>query len=61
MPSVVHFGAGKVGRGFLGHLYARAGWDIVFLDVMPDVVRALDERGSYPIEIGTPSIEVILG
>ena len=47
----VHFGAGNVGRGFLGQLYCQSRWDTVFVDVDQRVVAALNERGGYQIEI----------
>jgi len=48
---VVHFGAGAVGRGFLGQLYSAAGWETVFVDVDRTVIHALSERGWYEIHI----------
>jgi len=45
----VHFGAGNIGRGFIGQLLHEAGYDIAFLDVQEDVVRALKERGRYEV------------
>jgi len=47
----VHFGAGNIGRGFLGQLYSQTGWDTVFVDVDPTIIRALNERGRYEIQI----------
>ncbi|MFO7775684.1 MAG: mannitol-1-phosphate 5-dehydrogenase, partial [Candidatus Hydrogenedentota bacterium] len=50
-PKAVHFGAGSIGRGFLGQLYYESGYHTVFVDVVDTVVRALNERGEYPIRI----------
>ena len=47
----VHFGAGNIGRGFLGQLYSQSGWETVFVDVDTRVVEALNTRGRYDIEI----------
>lgn len=47
MPLLVAFGAGNVGRGFIGDLFASAGWRVVFLDVAPALVDALHTEGSY--------------
>ena len=62
MPTAVHFGAGKIGRGFLGQLYSQSGWDTAFVDVVPEVVEALNRRGRYEIELvddaGTASVPV---
>ncbi|MCY4368850.1 MAG: mannitol-1-phosphate 5-dehydrogenase [bacterium] len=50
----VVFGAGNIGRGLLGWLFARSGWEVVFLDVSPQVVDLLNRNGSYPvIEVGS--------
>ncbi len=51
MNTVVHFGAGNIGRGFLGQLYSQSGWETVFVDVVPEVVEALNRRRGYDIEI----------
>ncbi|WP_165216874.1 mannitol-1-phosphate 5-dehydrogenase [Schaalia sp. ZJ1691] len=47
MPQLVAFGAGNVGRGFIGQIFSDSGWDVTFLDVAPQVVDALHTDGSY--------------
>jgi len=49
MPSLVQFGAGNIGRGFLAERFCRAGWAITFVDVVPTVLAALRSRGSYQV------------
>jgi mannitol-1-phosphate 5-dehydrogenase len=51
---VVQFGAGNVGRGFTGQLFADAGAEVVFVDIVPEVVAALNERGSYLLRFVGP-------
>lgn len=51
MKTAVHFGAGNIGRGFLGQLYSESGLQTVFVDVREDVVRALNLRGKYPLRL----------
>jgi len=51
MNKAVHFGAGNIGRGFLGQLYSQSGWETVFVDVDQRVVEAINRRRSYQIEI----------
>lgn len=51
MKTAVHFGAGKIGRGFLGQLYCQSGWQAIFVDVVDEVVNALNERGGYAIRL----------
>ncbi|MEY4437350.1 MAG: hypothetical protein RL100_814 [Actinomycetota bacterium] len=43
----VHFGAGNIGRGFIGCLLNEAGYDLVFLDVNQEVVDELNSHESY--------------
>ncbi len=50
-PIAGHFGAGNIGRGFLGQLYHESGYHTVFVDVVATVVHALNERGEYSIRI----------
>lgn len=47
----VQFGGGNIGRGFLGQLYWESGYRTTFVDVVPEVVQGLQERGSYPLRI----------
>ena len=47
----VIFGAGNIGRGFLGPLCQQGGLNICFVDVVRDVVDLLNQRGRYPLEI----------
>lgn len=49
MPTLVQFGAGNIGRGFIAERFHAAGWEIVFVDVVPAVLVALTARGSYRV------------
>lgn len=50
----VHFGAGAIGRGFLGELYQRSGYEIVFADVMDPLIKSLQSTPKYTVtEIST--------
>jgi len=50
-PKAVQFGAGKIGRGFIGQLFFESGYETVFVDVDAYLVDELNRRGSYPIRI----------
>lgn len=47
----VLFGAGNIGRGFIGLTLAQAGFDLVFVDINDRVVDALRERQAYDVEL----------
>ena len=57
----VHFGAGNIGRGFLGQLYWESGYETVFVDIDQELVRLLNECGGYTIHIvgsDSPDLQV---
>ena len=47
MSRIVVIGAGMVGRGLIGELFATAGWDVHFLDVAQVVIATLAQDGGY--------------
>jgi mannitol-1-phosphate 5-dehydrogenase len=54
----VHFGAGNIGRGFVGLLLHRAGYQVVFVDVVDALIDALNRTPSYLVkEVGVDSAE----
>ncbi len=54
----VHFGAGNIGRGFVGLILHRAGYEVVFADVVDAVIDALNSTESYLVkEVGLDSTE----
>jgi mannitol-1-phosphate 5-dehydrogenase len=50
-PTAVIFGAGSVGRGFLGQLFSETGYHVVFVDVDGPLIEALSTRGSYTLRL----------
>jgi len=50
MKRAVQFGAGAIGKGFIGLLYFDAGWETVFVEIVPHVIDALRARGGYLVE-----------
>ncbi len=51
MKKVVQFGAGNIGRGFLGQLFSESGYKVVFVEVKEEIVSLLNQRGSYKLKI----------
>lgn len=47
----VMYGAGNIGRGFIGALFSQSGYEVAFVDVAKPVVEALQTRGSYPVRM----------
>lgn len=45
----VHFGAGKIGRGFIAELLHDSGYEIIFGDVVEDLVNLVNKGNKYPI------------
>lgn len=56
-PTIIIFGAGKIGRSFIGQLFGRAAYKIVFVDMDESLVHELNSRGSYPVVIKGPKGE----
>ena len=47
----VHFGAGNIGRGFIGQLLYESGYEICFLDVNQTVIDDINNLGKYRIKL----------
>lgn len=47
----VMYGAGNIGRGFIGMLLSQSGYRVTFIDVAKPLVDALNQRGRYPVRI----------
>lgn len=51
MKQAVIFGAGNIGRGFIGQLFCESGYFVTFVDVDRPLLDALNARGSYTIRL----------
>lgn len=58
---IVIFGAGKIGRSFIGQLFGCNGYNIVFVDVDSDIIALLNHQGNYRVVIkGEKEEEIIV-
>ena len=51
MKTAVMYGAGNIGRGFIGKVFSEAGFHVVFIDVVMPVVDKLNADHSYPVRL----------
>lgn len=58
----VMYGAGNIGRGFIGMLFSASGYEVTFIDVAENLIDALNREKKYPVRIvsneGFEDIEV---
>lgn len=45
----VHFGAGKIGRGFIAELLHDSGYEVIFGDVVEELVDIVNKNHEYPL------------
>ena len=53
MKKAVHFGAGNIGRGFIGLLLSKAGYHVTFVDVAAPLVDDINTLGKYNVATKT--------
>ena len=49
MKKALVFGAGNIGRGFMGQLLSQSGYEVVFLEINGMIVDRLNQERRYPI------------
>ena len=59
----VMYGAGNIGRGFIGPMFAGAGYDVTFIDIDSEIIAELNRRGGYICDIACtpPRIATVRG
>ena len=57
----VHFGAGNIGRGFVGLLLHEGGYEVVFADVNAELIDAIAAADSYTVhEVGDGAKDTVV-
>lgn len=51
MKNAVQFGAGNIGRGFIGALLSKSGYNVVFADINSEVIDKINNDKQYTINI----------
>ena len=53
MKRAVVYGAGKIGRAFVGRKLVDSGYDVCFMDYVQPLVDALNARGGYTVRVAS--------
>ncbi|QCI19079.1 mannitol-1-phosphate 5-dehydrogenase [Buchnera aphidicola] len=57
---VLHFGAGNIGRGFIGKIILYSGFDLIFADINQNIIDALNYYKKYKIKLVGYNYEKII-
>lgn len=57
---LVLFGAGKIGRSFIGQLFSRGGYEVVFIDIYQPVIDEINLRHNYNVVIKVGKEEEVI-
>lgn len=59
MKQAVHFGAGNIGRGFIGALFSQSGYHVTFVDIADQIINQLNEEKQYQVKLATDRQETM--
>ncbi len=64
MAKLIQFGAGNIGRSFIGQIFSGAGFEVVFVDVDEALVAAINRERHYRVVVkhgDRPDSEIYVG
>ncbi|KDN58295.1 mannitol-1-phosphate 5-dehydrogenase [Exiguobacterium sp. AB2] len=56
----VHFGAGNIGRGFIGLLLNQSGYEVTFVDINDTVIEALEAKRYYEVGFAEEGVDNVV-
>ncbi|MBE5737470.1 MAG: mannitol dehydrogenase [Clostridiales bacterium] len=51
MKKFIMYGAGNIGRGFIGQLFSNSGYQVGFIDINQEVIARLNSDKQYPVNV----------
>ncbi|MBS4175560.1 mannitol-1-phosphate 5-dehydrogenase [Bacillus sp. FJAT-49736] len=57
MKQAVHFGAGNIGRGFIGALFSQSDYHVTFVDIADQIIDQLNRDKQYQVKLATDQQE----
>jgi len=60
MDKLVLFGAGKIGRSFIGQLFSRSGYEVVFVDINGPLIDEINRKRQYNVIIKSDKDEILV-
>ncbi len=51
MKVAIQFGAGNIGRGFIGKLLSQSGYKVYFADINQKLIDEMNTRNEYLVEV----------
>ncbi|NJK84844.1 MAG: hypothetical protein HC906_01550 [Bacteroidales bacterium] len=59
-PKIVIFGAGKIGRSFIGQLFSSGGFQVIFVDIFEPIISELNRKKGYKVIVKSDHISEII-
>ncbi|WP_421385365.1 mannitol-1-phosphate 5-dehydrogenase [Bacillus salacetis] len=59
MKQAIHFGAGNIGRGFIGALFSQSGYHVTFVDIAEQIINKLNQEQQYNVVLATEEKETV--